>query len=228
MRVPRALTLPEVAAAFQDIGRTLDNLTKDQRVDWEHRRITNASDGVSPGDYVTVRQLREAMADVTRSVGTNLPLPYFGGPTTIGLALAEGISLLSPRADHVHKVLVTSKTGLTEAADNGFLSVPVQQGSVAAGCVYYLAYASDGTEIQVESGLLVFAATNKAGTETASLIKLAMAEHQTLGTFDVDFTYTAGTDSITLNVKPTSSLTQTTLALRYAALGLAQDDLSAV
>lgn len=219
MRVPRALTLVEVQSAFQDIGRTLDKLTTDKRVDWERRRITNASDAQSPGDYVTLRQLQVAMADVTRAAGANIPLAYFGSPAGIGTQLLEGTSLLSARADHIHNFTIQTKDLSLVGAYTSFMEVSIATTEMCGGVILYMVKSTDTTDHQVEAGTLSYGALNKAGTYTTGVSKGAWVEPASAGTIEVLFQTTTGTNKVILQAKAnTPGFNPTTLQLRYIAI----------
>jgi hypothetical protein len=69
-----------------------------------------------------------------------------------------------PRANYVF-----APKALTAAVATAFVEIAVPAGSVTGGTVEYTIRASDGTDHQARSGVLVYAAVNKAGVETCTL-----------------------------------------------------------
>ena len=109
----------------------------------------------------------------------------------------------------------SSKT-LTESSATGFLEIAVASGAVASAEIDYEVEATDTTDHQVLSGTLRVNGVNKAGTVTANIAEVG-SQLSTLstGTLTVTNTVTAGTGKFTVNANAVSSLTQTTLRIKY-------------
>lgn len=113
---------------------------------------------------------------------------------------------------------VKTKT-LTEGAATSFVQVGVPQGSNVAGYVEYTCYADDGTDFQARTGIIPFSIVNKAGTETVTVGTVTTATEVVAvssGTLTLAITGdTTPTDGVNLQANATSSLAQTTLAIKY-------------
>lgn len=116
---------------------------------------------------------------------------------------------------------------LTAATATPFVQVSVPSGTVTGGTVEYTIRADDGTDFQSRSGVLVYAAVNKAGVETCTLGRPdggATVDNTTdivavsAGTLTNTFTCVVGlADAVQIAANAASSLTETTLNITYAA-----------
>jgi hypothetical protein len=105
---------------------------------------------------------------------------------------------------------------LTESSATGFVSVSVQSNQTTSGIVHWTIYATDGTDYQTRTGATYFAAVNKAGTVTCAVGDIGTTvAGLSSGTLTNTMTCTAGTNKLTINANAASSLTQTTLLIRY-------------
>lgn len=101
---------------------------------------------------------------------------------------------------------------LTESSATPILDYAVASGSVAGGTVWYTIRADDATDFQALRGQVQWAAVNKGGTLTASIVAVGTETAAvSAGTLTNTPTITTGTNSITINLNAVSSLTQTTL-----------------
>ena len=85
------------------------------------------------------------------------------------------------------------------------------------GRIKYTIVANDGTDYQTRSGMFNFSLVNKGGTETAGLgtvmnESVAVSTGTLTVTFDTD---TSPTNAVDIRANAVSSLTQTTLQIRY-------------
>jgi hypothetical protein len=120
---------------------------------------------------------------------------------------------------------------LTEASATAFVVVTVPSGSSAAGVVEYAVEANDASDFQNRSGSLEFRAVNKAGTTTITCSRpggsltidnTTDAAAVSSGTLTHTFTCVdGGTGALQIKDNATSSLTQTTLQIRYRVRALA-------
>lgn len=113
----------------------------------------------------------------------------------------------------------TTKT-LTETSATGFVTITVPNSGGCAGYVDYTVFAADATNTQLVSGQLFFsAAATNAGVVTAATIS---DQHNlnpvTSGTLTNTMTSTTAANATTLLANATSSLTQTTLEIRYRVM----------
>lgn len=102
-------------------------------------------------------------------------------------------------------------------ADVGFVEIPVTSNSLVGGTIEYIVEVDDGTDYQLETGILQFGAVNKAGTvmtETPTVID-APLQVRSAGTLTVTWAATAGSAKVTLKVNAVSSLSETTLRIKF-------------
>ena len=113
-------------------------------------------------------------------------------------------------------ILGSSAKALTAGADTGFVEIAVASGERISGEVLYEVFASDATDHQTLAGSACFTAVSKAGAVTAAVSGLGTpASALSSGTLTVSITALAGTGKITLRANAVSSLTETTLDIRY-------------
>lgn len=133
------------------------------------------------------------------------------------LARDNGTSVWSVQDGGSVQGKMATKT-LTESVATAFVRVAVPQGTCVGGCVHYTIEANNGVDFQARSGILPFAAVNKAGAETVSVGTPDAASEVvavSAGTLTNTFTATAGTDTVDILADATSSLAQTTLRISY-------------
>jgi len=108
---------------------------------------------------------------------------------------------------------------LTESSATTFLKITVPSGSSASGKIMYAIEANDASDFQVRSGFIPWNAVNKAGTITCSVGTVdAGTEIATTSSGTLTNTFTcadAGSNVLNLLANAVSSLTQTTLQIRY-------------
>jgi hypothetical protein len=112
----------------------------------------------------------------------------------------------------------TTKT-LTDASATGIFEVAIASGERVGGVVEYSISVTDGTDHQIHTGILTFAAVNKAGTITTDIDEVYLAASETKvtssGTLTDAWTITTGASKITINCNADSSLGSPTLTLYY-------------
>lgn len=109
----------------------------------------------------------------------------------------------------------TSKT-LTNAATSLFeIALPTLQ--MAGGQVNWTIDATDGTDMQNYSGITTFSAINKAGVYTTQVTQNASNESKAVsaGTLTASFSLLTGTNKVTMQVTPATSLTTTTYRITF-------------
>lgn len=108
---------------------------------------------------------------------------------------------------------------LTESSATVFVKISVPTGSRMGGFIEYAIEANDAADFQVRSGIIPFAAVNKAGTITATIGTVTTATEVvavSAGTLTNTFTVAdAGSGVLNILANAVSSLTQTTLQIRY-------------
>lgn len=124
----------------------------------------------------------------------------------------------------------TTVKALTESSATTFVTVTVGSGASASGLVEYAVEANDATDFQNRSGTLEFRAVNKAGTTTitcsrpggsTTIDNTTDAAAASTGTLTHTFTCVdGGSGVVQLKDNAVSSLTQTTLQIRYRVRAL--------
>lgn len=105
---------------------------------------------------------------------------------------------------------------LPETTATGFVTLAIANSNGCAGKAVYTVFAADATNTQLVSGELFFAAAaTNAGAVTAAISDQHNLNPVTSGTLTNTMTNTTGTNLLTLLANATSSLTQTTLEVRY-------------
>lgn len=106
---------------------------------------------------------------------------------------------------------------IAAGSDVGFVDIPCAADSRVGGTVEYVVEADDETDFQIESGVIQFAAVNKAGTVTTIDPTSIGTPLQvvTAGTLTATFKAVAGASKVTLQINAASSLTETTLRIRF-------------
>lgn len=108
---------------------------------------------------------------------------------------------------------------LTAASATNFTLVSVASGSYVAGYIPYSIEATDATDYQARSGVLVFSAVNKAGTVTCTVATVTSAVEVAAvssGTLTNTFTCADSTSNgVLIKANAASSLTETVLQIRY-------------
>jgi hypothetical protein len=144
-------------------------------------------------------------------------------PSSAGSTLDLGSTTSTQMFRHAY--VTTSIQGgavktLTETSATGFVTVAIPNSGGCAGYVDYTVFAADATNTQLKSGQLYFsAAATSGGTVTAATISdVNTLNPVTSGTLSNTMTQTTGANLITLLANATSSLTQTTLEIRYRVM----------
>lgn len=116
---------------------------------------------------------------------------------------------------------------LTETSATSVVRIPVAAAAGVGGTVTFTVFASDATDHQTLTGVLQYAAVNKAGTETCATPTLTGTALNSVSTGTLTCTYACDTtpaNAVDVQFNCTSSLTQTTLDIYYRvdALGASE------
>jgi hypothetical protein len=133
-------------------------------------------------------------------------------------AIDLGTSLLQWRTLYLSGSLQGGSTKtLAETSATGFVTITVPNSGGCAGKVAYTVFAADATNTQIKSGELHFSAVaNSSGTVTAASVSdVNTLNPVSSGTLTNTMTSTTAANATTLLANATSSLTQTTLEIRY-------------
>ena len=137
--------------------------------------------------------------------------------TTLDLVryvLANGFGSTDLNLGNRQYVKAATKT-LTESSATGVIDIALTAGIVAGGRVLYTVEANDSTDYQAVTGYVGYAVVNKGGTLTSALTAVTETSACSAGTLAVTPSAVAGTNKITLSLNAVSSLTQTTLRVRW-------------
>lgn len=106
---------------------------------------------------------------------------------------------------------------LTDAATNLF-DVTLNAGEMAGGSIIWTIIASNGTDQQSYTGITTYAVVNKAGTYTSQITHNTNNDAKAVssGTLTASWTVLNATNSVTIRVTPTGSLTETTYQITYS------------
>ena len=104
---------------------------------------------------------------------------------------------------------------LTESSATGVVDVALTAGKASGGRLLYTVEANDATDYQSLTGYVGYAVVNKGGTLTSALTAVTEASACSAGTLAVTPSAVAGTNKITLSLNAVSSLTQTTLRVKW-------------
>lgn len=148
-------------------------------------------------------------------------------------AWAQSQVTSSPAPANAGAVELSGSKNLTEGAATGFLRFALPVSTVAAVNLWYVTYATDGTDFQLDHGRATINMRNKGGTETPNLDPADSTRNQvSSGTLSCTPALDAsGTNQVDVTMNCTSSLTQTTLAvywelrILYASTGVAASGL---
>lgn len=91
-----------------------------------------------------------------------------------------------------------------------------------AGELVYRVFATDGTDVQVRSGIVRYSAVNKAAAYTSEIVIVSEAASVSTGTLTATASITTGTNLITLNLTPNTSLTATTHVIEFTLINLSE------
>ena len=99
---------------------------------------------------------------------------------------------------------------LTNNSATSIVNATIANGSVVAGVIHYSIEVTDGSDYQVETGILVFSVTNKAGTIANNTItKVGNQQAATSGTLTVTPAISAANPAV-ISINANSSLTPST------------------
>lgn len=137
--------------------------------------------------------------------------------TTLDLiryVLANGFSAADLSIANRIYIKAATKT-LTESSATGVIDIALTAGKVAGGRVLYTVEANDATDYQAVTGYCGFSVVNKGGTLTPVLSPITEATAVSAGTLTVTPTLATGTNKVTFSLNAVSSLTQTTLRVKW-------------
>ncbi len=109
---------------------------------------------------------------------------------------------------------------IVDGSATSLFTVACPTGAMVGGAFLFLVRASDATDFQAMSGLVTFAAVNKAGTHTTAITDLSTVDAKAVssGTLTLSWSFVTGTNLCTVKLTPTGSLTETTYTVQVTVL----------
>ncbi len=168
---------------------------------------------------------RRQMPQITNDWVENYLLPILKDLSRRGVIVAydSGIEIRSKSRENEQSPIVLADprnaVTLTDMLTAVF-SVTVNSGNMVAGRINYSVRASNGTDHQALIGHLLFAIINKAGTLTTNPTSTPTLPDNEIytsssGTLSTMWSMTTSGTTVTLNVTPSGSLTETLYGLEY-------------
>jgi collagen type VII alpha len=108
------------------------------------------------------------------------------------------------------RIIATSPKSVTNNSATTLATLTLASGSIVAGIIHYAVEVTDGTDYQIEEGVVSYHATNKAGTiANNTTVKSANQQAATAGTLTCTFTVTSAASPL-IQLNANSSLTPST------------------
>ena len=164
------------------------------------------------GNSLTVIAGGATAAGTNRAGGALLLQSGLGtGNSVPGLSrvLGDALGTAAGTADHtrVDRLVTGASKVLTNNAVTALVNATIASNTVAAGNIRYAVEVFDGTDLQVEEGVVSYHATNKAGViANNTTVKFGNQQAMTAGTLTVTWTTTAASPTV-VSINANSSLT---------------------
>lgn len=116
-----------------------------------------------------------------------------------------------------HTVVVTNNAALSLFD----IALPTLTG--CSGRLTYTVFAADTTDVQVRRGIVEYSSVNKAAAyQTADVVIVSEAASVSTGTLTATFALVSGSNLVTLQITPNSSLTATTYFVKWELANLSE------
>lgn len=183
---------------------------------WAGKGVTNASATAYTINGTGGSGSNNAGADLNLAGGkhTGTPSTQTAGNVRVQTSIV-GASASSQNSLVDRVIVKAGRLTLTNSSASNVVDVALPTLTGTAGMIRYEVYATDGTDVQVRRGSMQYSAVNKSGTYTSETAVTAEAASCSAGTLTATWGIANGTNKITVQVTPTSSLTTTTLYLCY-------------
>ncbi|MEO6589826.1 MAG: SGNH/GDSL hydrolase family protein, partial [Pyrinomonadaceae bacterium] len=155
----------------------------------------------------------------TGSAGTDfIKLVNVGGGKEYDIgSRATGIYQVRNKTIGADNFIISERpSAMSNSATNWIISLNLDEGIASGGTITYKIYVTDGTNIQMGSGVLTYALVNKAGTLTAALTDANPTKALSSGTLTWEFSVVQVGANVAFYCAPVSSLTPTTLNFRFS------------
>jgi hypothetical protein len=149
--------------------------------------------------------------------------------TNLGVVASSGGTLTGPKVDLIEDtsgagriVLNATAKTIVDGSATSLFDVACASGAICGGKIDYSVLASDGTDFQSLTGIVTYAAVNKAATLTLTITEVAanQAKAVSSGTLTLAWTFVTGTAKGTVKLTPTGSLTETVYTIVYTVYPL--------
>lgn len=115
-------------------------------------------------------------------------------------------------------LIVSPRTHITDGVATSLFEIALPTLASTGGVILFSIRATDGTDMQVHTGTVTFAAVNKGGVYTTQITDLpttADADADSAGTLADTWTILNGTNKVTIQLNANTSLTPTELSVQY-------------
>lgn len=166
-----------------------------------------STDTTTAGCYITVNDIAAKFVRIYHTSHT-------GGSGLVGTILLRN----TPEITVTDQVFLHGFKALTDNTAVPVLEIALPAGAQAGGGMFYTIIATDGTDQQAHSGFCNFSAVNKAGVYTKAVAEPVTGEANALSgatTLADTWSWTDGTNKVTLNLNANSSLTPSYIRLYY-------------
>ena len=164
-----------------------------------------------------------ASADMILSSGQNRGIPATGSGAHASVVLQTSTTPNSSggtQGSLIHRFEVNGVVKNVSANNTAqsLFEIALPDLTGCGGSVWVTVFASDGTDHQIVRTEFNYAAVNKAATYTTDLDTAVTSSALSAGTLSVTGAVTTGTNKITFQVTPNTSLTTTTYYIVWTAL----------
>jgi hypothetical protein len=185
------------------------------------QRVLNVFGSLAIMGSAAAETIRCRMVQVARDLAVGRNVSVVGNTTLTGTLAVTGTATLTATPVITNYSLYGSKA-LTGGSATTFATIACPSNGTCGGQVHYTIVADDGTDFQTRSGILAFAAANKAGTVTTqirdNIIGADATSAATTGIVVTPSGWTATEDAanvVYLKCNAASDLTETTLTMYY-------------
>lgn len=164
-------------------------------------------------------------ANTTTGVGGSLTIAG-GTGSTAGGAIAQATyetTSISNRSYHAAK-----PTTLTESSATLFANIAIAAAKYVGAKLVCTVFASDATDHQSLTSDVAIQAVNKGGTVTATVTQVDSTTAASSGTLTATYTVVANGNGVDIKCNAVSSLTQTTLSVKWSIVSLNSNDAGVV
>lgn len=126
----------------------------------------------------------------------------------------------------VLQYICNNKSFSSNNVATNLFEIDLQPGTGTSIILEYAVHAYDGTNGQIRRGTLSFSAVNKSGTVVQEEFTSSGGVAPSIGTLTANFSIVGGTNKITVNVTPNTSLTANTFYIKYYIKNLSEQTIT--